>query len=99
LYRIRGDEAGALLYVGQGRIPDRPLAHLGKVATVDHEQGRIFAAQQRLECSWVINGEWLAHHRLELENDLIAAHIVQTGSVPAAQFLGWGLTGLGSGAQ
>jgi hypothetical protein len=88
LYRIRGDEAGALLYVGQGRIPDRPLAHLGKVAKADHEQGLIFAAQERLECSWVSNDEWLAHQRLELENDLIAAHVVHTGRVPTAQFLG-----------
>jgi hypothetical protein len=88
LYRIRGDDEDSLLYVGQGRIPDRPLAHFGKVAKVDHRQGCIFAGQQRLGCSWVINDTWLAHQRLELENDLIAAHIVQTRSVPAAQFLG-----------
>ncbi|MCC7023960.1 MAG: hypothetical protein IT338_14145 [Thermomicrobiales bacterium] len=88
MYRIRGDEAGALLYAGQGRIPDRPLAHLGQVAKAGHQQGGVFAAQERLECSWVIDDTWLSHHRLELENDLIAAHVLATERVSAAQFMG-----------
>ena len=50
--------------------------------------GRIFAAPVRLECSWTINNDWLSHHRLELENDLIAAHVLETATIPAAQFLG-----------
>jgi hypothetical protein len=36
----------------------------------------------------VLNDDWLDHQRLELENDLIAAHLLTTGQVPAAQFLG-----------
>lgn len=88
LYRIRGTEAGTLLYVGQGAIPGRPLAHLAKAGVVEHGQGRIFAAQVRLECAWAINNAWLPHQRLVLENDLIAAHLLETGTIPAAQFLG-----------
>jgi hypothetical protein len=41
-----------------------------------------------LECSWVANNGWLSHHRLELENDLIAAHLVAVERIPDAQFLG-----------
>lgn len=87
LYRIRGDDDGSLLYVGQGKVPSRPLAHSAKTTKADHRQGRIFAAQQRLEWSAVLNSAWLSHHLLELENDLIAAHILGVGEVPAAQFL------------
>jgi hypothetical protein len=88
LYRIRGADPSTLLYVGQGVIPDRPLAHLAKTRLPDHPQGGIFAKEPSLECSWVVNDEWLAHQRLELENDLIAAHLLVTGEIPAAQFLG-----------
>ena len=88
LYRIRGGEMDSLLYVGQGRIPNRLLAHLAKTRDADNEQGRIFASHERLECSWTINDAWLPHQRLELENDLIAAYVLETGSIPAAQFLG-----------
>ena len=52
------------------------------------EPGRIFAAPARLECSWTINNDWLSHQRLELENDLIAAYVLETATIPAAQFLG-----------
>lgn len=41
-----------------------------------------------LEVSYIANSEWLDHQRLELENKLIAAHVLATGAVPAAQFLG-----------
>jgi hypothetical protein len=44
--------------------------------------------EETLECSWVINTEWARHHRLELETDLIGSHVLVTGQVPAAQFLG-----------
>lgn len=88
LYRIRGTEPRTLLYIGQGMIPRRPLAHLEKTNDGDHGQGRIYAAQDRLECSWTINTAWMRHHRLELENDLIAAHVLETGTIPTAQFLG-----------
>lgn len=88
LYRIRGDEQSSLLYIGQGAIPTRPLAHLAKIGTPWRSQGVIFGSASRLEFSWVLNAEWLPHHRLELENDLIAAHMVVTGEIPRAQFLG-----------
>lgn len=88
LYRLRGDDDAILLYVGQGWVPDRPLAHLAKVRTPNHAQAAIFGSQNRFECSWVFNEEWLSHQRLELENDLIAAHMIQTGDIPVAQFLG-----------
>jgi hypothetical protein len=41
-----------------------------------------------LVCSWVVNNEWLSHQRLELENDLIASHLLETGKIPVAQFCG-----------
>lgn len=88
LYRIRGDSPQTLLYVGQGLIPARPLAHLAKLRAPVHNQARILAAQTRLECSWVLSDFWLSHHRLELETDLIAAHLWSTGEIPAAQFVG-----------
>lgn len=87
IYRIRGD-GDELLYVGQGMIGPRLGAHMRKAVIDGHEQGKLFAGQRRLECSWVRNDAWLSHQRLELENDLIAAHILTVGTVPAAQFLG-----------
>lgn len=87
LYRIRGTDPVTLLYVGEGNVRGRLTAHLKKTADAHHPQGIIFATQDRLESSWTINGAWLDHQRLELENDLIAAHIIETRIVPAAQFL------------
>ena len=40
--------------------------------------------------SWVINTAWEHHQRLELENDLIAAWVLATGSPPSAQFYALG---------
>ena len=88
LYRIRGDCDGALLYIGQGVLPNRPVAHLSKITKVGHAQGEMFAAQRRLEVSWVAAPNRLAHQLLELENDLIAAHVLHLNCAPAAQFKG-----------
>ncbi len=88
LYRIRGDCDPSLLYVGQGRLPARPLQHLAKMKHPEHPQGSIFAAQSRLEVSWIVNAAWLPHQRLELENDRIAAHVACRNCAPSAQFLG-----------
>ena len=85
LYRIRGGSNDVLLYIGQGQVPQRPLAHLAKIGMPEHPQGTIFGTEPRLEVSLVLNGNWLAHHRLELENDLIGAHVLTTEAVPAAQ--------------
>lgn len=79
-----------LLYVGQGRILGLLLRQFAKTWDVDHPQGQIFAAEARLECSWVVNGAWHVHHHLKLENDLVAAHILKACEIPAAQFLGYG---------
>ena len=87
LYRIRGTEYRWLLYVGEGRIRPRLTHHRQSARNLGNRQAAILAAQDRLECSWVVGG-WLDHQRLELENDLIAAHVLETGSVPSAQFLG-----------
>lgn len=88
LYRIRGVEVGELLYIGEGKIRDRLRAHAKKAGKPDDVQGRVFAGAGRLEASWVLNEIWLHHHRLELENDLIAAHVLVVGRRPAAQFIG-----------
>jgi hypothetical protein len=88
LYRLRGDDDSQLLYIGQGRVPDRALAHLAKLRIVGHPQAAVFETQKRFEFSFVLNDDWLSHQRLELENDLIAAHLLHTGVIPVAQFLG-----------
>jgi len=88
LYRIRGDADGPLLYVGQGAIPDRPLAHLAKMRRTGDEAARVLSGQRRLQASWVENQAWSDPQRPELENDRIAAHILETGAVPLVQFLG-----------
>jgi hypothetical protein len=88
LYRVRVPDAGKLLYIGQGVIAKRLRAHRRKIGVVDERQGPIFGATEALDISWVVNDRWLPHQRLELENDLIAAHVLTVGSPPAAQFLG-----------
>ncbi len=88
LYRLRGDAQDTLLYIGQRNIPARPRAHFAKINLPSHPQGVIFRSSKRLECSWVLHDDWKSHHRLELENDLIAAHLIETGELPKAQFLG-----------
>jgi len=55
LYRIRGQDPGGLLYVGQGGVANRLIAHAGKIRTPGLAQGEIFAAAGTLECSWVVN--------------------------------------------
>ncbi|XXF78878.1 hypothetical protein P2318_03725 [Myxococcaceae bacterium GXIMD 01537] len=66
----------------------RLLAHRNKVQVPGHPQGALFRGAERLECSWVLNAAWHDHQRLELENDLIAAHVLVMGALPPAQFLG-----------
>ena len=76
-----------LLYVGEGLVTSRILAHLGKAASSATAQGAIFSEAGAIEASWTLE-EWLPHQRQELETDLIAAHVRATRSVPDAQFLG-----------
>lgn len=86
--RIRNRHQAELIYIGQGIIQARLTNHLGKAQNPKTEQGQVFANAGILECSWVINNSWAHHHRLELENDLIAAHFLFMKTVPTAQFLG-----------
>jgi hypothetical protein len=88
LYRIRGRETVSLLYIGQGIITSRLLAHLPNTGIPGHPQGQLFAAAGPLECSWVVRDKWLPHQRLELENDLIASNLLVTDDIPVAQFQG-----------
>jgi hypothetical protein len=90
LYRLRA-AAGAgceLIYVGEGRIRARLMVHWTKAVSGVGTQGRVFLAAAPLEASWVLHSAWHHHERLELESDLIADHLLTTGHVPAAQFLG-----------
>lgn len=86
LYRIRHPRTAGLLYIGQGRVSIRLGLHQRKTNDPAERQSEIFAGP--LECSWVLNDDWYTHQRLELENDLIAAYMLVTGTVPAAQFIG-----------
>jgi len=79
LYRIRERQSGKLLYVGEGRIRDRLQAHTARER---------FSGRGEIEVSLVENDVWYKHQRLELENDLIAAHLLTTSEVPAVQFVG-----------
>ena len=88
LYRIRGGGGQpGLAYIGEGAITGRVRAHLAKLRLQGHEQGQVLAALGPLQVSWV-EGPWVSHQRLELENDLIASHILVEGRPPRAQFLG-----------
>jgi hypothetical protein len=88
LYRIRDGAGDSLLYVGEGLVVARLIAQWRKSRRPGHPQGDVFAAAGRLECSWVLNESWLSHQRLELECDLISAHLLATATVPLVQFLG-----------
>lgn len=87
LYRLRGGGQSGLAYIGEGAISKRVRAHLAKVRSAGHEQGQVLASVGPLAVSWV-EGGWVSHQRLELENDLIASHVLVEGRPPAAQFLG-----------
>ena len=86
LYRLRAAGRPGSLYIGEGLIAARVAAHLAKARRPDMPQGAVFAAGA-IEASWAV-GEWLPHQRLELETDLIAAHLFATSAVPDAQYLG-----------
>ena len=87
VYRIRNEGvASGLVYVGQGRIPARLSAHLRKSRSPDHRQAIYFSG--KVEASWIELPGIPMVNLLEHENDLIAAHLLATGTPPAAQFLG-----------
>ena len=88
IYRIRDAIKPGLLYIGEGIVRDRLISHFQKAKKSHNAQSDIFGAAERLECSWVFNQTWLPHHRLELECDLIGAHLLFCGAAPSAQFIG-----------
>lgn len=88
LYRIKKRNESVILYIGQGLIKDRIRNHTNKHNINGHNQAEIFSPISDLEFSWVNIDTKFSHHLLELENDLIASHIIMTKQIPAAQFIG-----------
>jgi hypothetical protein len=88
LYLLRRRGANELLYVGEGKIRDRVATHMAKGRISAHPQAFAFANPVGVEASFIQRGGLPKHQLLEVENDLIAAHVVRVGEVPVAQFLG-----------
>jgi hypothetical protein len=88
LYRIRRAGADELTYIGQGMVASRLLAHALKAGDATNRQASAFANAASLEASYTLNSSWYTHQLLELENDLIAAHVLARHAIPTAQFLG-----------
>jgi hypothetical protein len=88
LYLIRRRGADELLYIGEGKIRDRVTAHMAKGKRPDHPQAFAFADPAGIEASFIQRDDLAKHQLLEVENDLIAAHVVWVGVGPVAQFLG-----------
>lgn len=88
LYRIRRRSDAALSYIGEGRVRHRLLAHMTKGASSTHPQSAYFSEPESLEAAFVAADHLLPHQRLEVENDLIASHLLMLRSLPRAQFLG-----------
>jgi hypothetical protein len=86
LYRIRGSDE-RLVYIGEGAIRSRLLAHLAKL-NASAPQGQALRAATPLSFSAVANSSWRRHQRLELETDLIGAYVLANHEPPAAQFIG-----------
>jgi len=91
IYRIRGGgAAGGLIYIGEGDLLARLGSHLRKARPGGRSlrrQERVFSEAGEAEFGYVL-GEWEAHERLELETDLIAAHVLVLGHAPPGQFIG-----------
>jgi hypothetical protein len=88
LYLLRRHGAEELLYIGEGKIRDRVTAHMKKGRIPDHPQAFAFADPADVETSFIQRDNLTKHQLLEVENDLIAAHVIKVGEVPVAQFLG-----------
>jgi hypothetical protein len=88
LYRLRTSGGHTLVYVGEGRIENRIKAHLRKGDDPEHRQYRSFRDAGLLEFSYVVCPDPPPHQRLEIETDLIGAHVLEHGVVPLVQFLG-----------
>lgn len=88
VYRIRDRSNQALLYLGEGLVLSRLRSHLRKIDVPNHKQGVILKRARCLEIGFVEYPDHNKHHLLEYENDLIASHLQQVGTIPSAQFLG-----------
>jgi hypothetical protein len=87
LYRIRGLTDG-LVYVGQGAMRARLSAHRRKTLDPASTKPQDVVLRRHRPLEWsAVEGSWEPHQRLELENDLIAAHVLELARVPPAQFL------------
>src|SRR5262249_51826566 len=90
LYRLRGRGNDGLVYIGEGTIRHGLAVHLRKSGSSPElsAQAAAFAEAGDLDFASVA-GDWEPPHRLELATDLIAAHILELGRPPAAQFIGY----------
>ena len=88
LYLLRRRGADELLYVGEGKIRGRVSAHMKKGQKADHPQAFAFDDPEDIEASFIRRNDLPKHQLLEIENDLIAAHVIGVGAGPVAQFLG-----------
>ena len=86
LYRLRNPAQAGLTYVGEGLLASRLREHRRAARTGSGAHGAAFRAVAPLEVSYVRNDGWLRHQRQELENDLIAAHMLELERPPVAQF-------------
>jgi hypothetical protein len=78
------------VYIGEGALAARLGAHFRKGRSTSRPrtpQELAFADASDAEFSYATGG-WEKHQRLELETDLIAAHVLELGHAPPAQFLG-----------
>ena len=73
-------------YRGQGLVAQRRADHNAKSKTELHRQQSHFSAA--LIWEWVDLDDTHRSQLLEIENDLIASHIITQGAAPSAQFLG-----------
>jgi hypothetical protein len=86
VYRAMRSGDDGLIYVGKGRIKDRIKSHLNKGNDPEHRQHRFFAVA--LDWQFVDLPNMHPTQLLEIENDLIASHVLAHGHPPKAQFLG-----------
>lgn len=84
LYRIRGHQQRQLIAIRQGNVKQR-LNDVRRAGDPAHPHAGAHGNPALLEVSWVVNDSWDYHQRLELVNDLKAAHFLVTGELPTGQ--------------
>jgi len=86
VYRCLRSGGEGLVYIGQGRIADRIKGHQAKTRIPEHSQAGFFSGD--LTWEWAELGDAHRTQLLEIENDLIASHVLVCGRPPEAQFQG-----------